>query len=102
MNIRRKFLPILLQLIADCDFCQSSKARNLNVKTSLSAGEIGPTNESKSSKRCGVIRTKREKYSLSNRRNSYVVKTVFFSFLEDLSHPKPSACVYILHFAKHY
>ena len=74
--------------------------------------ERGPTNESNCSKRCGVIRTKRkrsgvirtkrEKYSLSNRRNSYVVKTVFFSFLEDLSHPKPSACVYILHFAKHY
>ena len=84
--------------------------------------ERGPTNESNCSKRCGVIRTKRKrcgvirtkrkrcgvirtkrkKYSLSNRRNSYVVKTVFFSFLEDLSHPKSSACVYILHFAKHY
>ena len=32
----------------------------------------GPNNESKCSKRCGVIRTKRKKYSLSNRRNSSV------------------------------
>ena len=34
--------------------------------------ERGLTNESKCSKRCSVIRTKRKKYSLLNRRNSSV------------------------------
>ena len=29
-------------------------------------------------------------------------KDRIFSFLEDLSHPKSSACVFILHFVKHY
>ena len=27
---------------------------------------------------------------------------IFFSFLEDLSHTKSSACAFILHFVKHY
>ena len=66
------------------DYCESHEARNLSVKTSLSAAEIvslihvvirckgGPTNESKCSKRWGVIRTKRKKYSLPKRRKSFV------------------------------
>ena len=41
-------------------------------------------------------------YDKAVRKTVYVIKTVLLSFMEDLTHPKSSACVFILQFVKHY